>query len=250
MKYGKVISFILPLVIIIIWSLASAFNLINIFYIPSVSDFFDEFLKIIYLPNLNINILKSLERLFIGFTIGLLIGFPTGLMMGASKRIYKLLELLVEIFRSIPVASLFPLFLLFFGIDDLGKYMIVAWSTSFIILINTMYGVKHVKELRKLVAKNFKTNKIQLFTKIIIPESLPDVFIGLRQGISIALIVVIVAEMFMGTEKGLGVLIQNSALTYDTATMYAAIILTGLIGYFLNKLIILLENNFLPWVGK
>lgn len=239
-----------PFIILFVWSIVSIFKLTNPLFIPPIYDTASKFFLIITSSKYNIHIIKSLNRLLWGYLMGLSIGIPIGLLMGASRKINESLELVVDFCRSIPVASLFPLFLLFFGIGDFGKFCIVAWSSSLIMLINTMYGVMHIKETRLLVAKSFGTSKIQMFTKIIIPESLPEMFVGFRQSISVALIVVLVAEMFMGTEKGLGVLIQDSALTYDVDIMYAAIIITGILGYLCNMGIVLIEKKIVHWSGK
>jgi len=113
-----------------------------------------------------------------------------------------------------------------------------------------MYGVKNCKEARIKVAKVLKANKTAIFTKIIFPESLPHIFVGLRISISIALILVVVAEMFIGTKYGLGRLISDSHLMFRISTMYVAIFTTGILGYVLNKIFLLVETRVFHWAGK
>lgn len=195
------------------------------------------------------HIAHTFLRLMLGFGLGVLIGVPVGVIMGWSRAIYDSLEALVDFFRSVPVTSLFPLFLLLFGIGDTAKILIAAWSSSLIILINTMYGVRHSSVTRQLVVRVMKAKKRQLLTEVIVPDALPEIFVGFRTGISLALIVVIVSEMFLGTHAGLGQIIYNSSVLYETRTMYAAIGYAGIIGYGVNKIFLLLEKRVVHWVG-
>jgi NitT/TauT family transport system permease protein len=196
------------------------------------------------------DVVQTLLRLILGFSLGVIFGVPIGILMGYYRRVYNSLEALVDFFRSVPVTSLFPLFLLLFGIGDMAKIFIAAWSSSLLILINTMYGVRHSSITRQLVVKVMKASRRQVFTEVVIPDALPEIFVGFRTGVSLALVVVVVSEMFLGTRVGLGQVIYNSSLLYETATMYAAIGYTGLIGYGINKLFILLEKQIVHWVGK
>jgi NitT/TauT family transport system permease protein len=90
----------------------------------------------------------------------------------------------------------------------------------------------------------------QQFTKVILPETLPQVFVGLRTAVSIALILVVVTEMFIGTTLGLGYRIYNDQLMYKTSEMYALILLVGIIGYVLNQCFALAEKKLVHWGGK
>jgi NitT/TauT family transport system permease protein len=95
-----------------------------------------------------------------------------------------------------------------------------------------------------------KVKGFELFRKVIFSEALPQIFSGLRVAISLSLIIVIVTEMFIGTNAGLGKRIIDAQLVYQTASMYAAILMTGLIGFVLNKAMMALENKVVHWKGK
>jgi NitT/TauT family transport system permease protein len=170
--------------------------------------------------------------------------------MGYSSKVYNALEFTVEFFRGIPTTALFPLFLLVFGIGDQAKFAVTAWGAGLVILINSMYGVHLGKELRVRVARTMKIKGAALFTKVIFPEALPQIFSGFRVAISLSLIIVIVTEMFIGTEAGLGKRIIDAQLVYQTADMYVAILMTGVIGFILNKIMMLVENKMVHWKGK
>jgi NitT/TauT family transport system permease protein len=175
---------------------------------------------------------------------------PVGLLLGYSKAIYESMEVVVDFFRSIPVFCLFPLFLVFFGIGDTAKICTAAWSSSFIILVNTMYGVRNSTKTRRMVAQTMGATKVQILCEVIVPDALPDIVVGMRNGLSLALIVVVVTEMFMGTRFGLGREIFDASMVYQIPRMYAAILVTGLLGYALNKIFVLIERRVVHWAGK
>lgn len=245
----KRIGIIGPVLFICLWSLVTYTGLVRPIFIPPPTHVFLQMVKLVIGGEILVDIGKTLFRLVIGFGLGALVGVTTGIIMGTSWKVYESLEFLVDFFRSVPVTCLFPLFLLFFGIGDAAKIVMAAWSSGLLILVNTMYGVRHSSVTRKLVVKVMKGNRLQLFREVIIPDALPGIFVGFRTGVSLGLIVVVVSEMFLGTKQGLGQVIYNSSLLYETSTMYAAIGYTGIIGYGVNKLFIWMEKRFVHWKG-
>jgi len=188
--------------------------------------------------------------MLISFCIAVCTGTPLGLLMGYFDKIYYSLEFIVDFFRSVPATAMFPLFMLFFGISDKSKIAITAFACSLIILVNTMYGVKHSGKLRMIVARTLKANNFQLFTKVMFPSALPNIFAGLRTAISLSLILIIVTEMFAGTIYGLGHRILNAQLVYRIPEMYSAIILTGILGFLMNNIFIKIERRVIHWTNK
>lgn len=240
-------SWILPALIIIVWSVSSATGLLNTILIPSPWSIVTSGFTPKNLQGISMDILRTSARLGLGFILGSNIGLLIGLAMGCSRRVYQSLEFMVDFFRSIPVAALFPLFLVLLGIGNLSKIAIIAWSTSLIVLINTMYGVRSCSPVRLQFARSLRATRMQVLRTIIIPEAMPSIFAGFRTGISIALIVVILTEMFFGSSSGLGHRIYNSALLYKTPQMYFCVILTGLLGYGLNQGFVICEKKLLRW---
>jgi len=192
----------------------------------------------------------TLFRTLIGFILGSLLGVISGLLLGKFKSLYSFLSAYIEFFRSIPVLSLFPLFLLFFGIGDISKIMIATWSSFFIVVIPTIYGVTHIPQIKITAAKLLGANKKQEFYHIILPAALPEILAGLRIGISISLIAVVVTEMFTGTKNGIGKYIYDAGLIYEIDKLYAGIALAGFIGLIVNKSFLYFENKYVHWKNK
>jgi len=242
--------FLSPILIIIVWYFVSFFNLINTLFLPSPDVVFIKLGKLLISGKIIPDILATLVRMFAGYFIATLIGIPIGLLMGYYKKVYNSLEFVVDFFRSVPATALFPLFLLFFGIGNEAKIAVVVFAASLIIIVNTMYGVRHGKQLRIIAAKTMKADKFDMFRKVIFPEALPEIFAGLRIAVSLSLVLVIVTEMFVGTMVGLGHIIIDAQLVYKIPEMYAAIILVGIIGYVINVAVRKLEERIVHWKGK
>ena len=197
-----------------------------------------------------IDFFASVVRTFSAFLLAAVVGVPLGVLLGSSEKLYRSVEFLIDFFRSTPASALIPMFILFFGVSDFSKVIIAAFSALLLIVFNSAYGVLNARQSRILAAKVMGANRWQVFKDVLVMESLPQTFIGLRSGISIALVIVIVAEMFIGTEQGLGKRIIDAQQVLNVQDMYASILITGLLGYALNVLFLLGEKRVIHWSGK
>ncbi len=250
MKSKHFYYILIPIILLCLWQVVSYFKFVSPLFLPLPLDVLIQLFNSIGSGTMLSDIWHTLYRVLIGFGIATIVGVPLGLLMGFSSKIYNALEFTVEFFRGIPTTALFPLFLLVFGIGDEAKFAVTAWGAGLVILINSMYGVHLSKELRVRVAKTMKIKGLELFSKVIFPEALPQIFSGFRVAISLSLVLVVVTEMFIGTEAGLGKRIIDAQLVYQTADMYAAIVMTGVIGFILNKIMMFTENRVVHWKGK
>lgn len=239
-----------PTLLLIIWILLTSLHVVKPIFLPSIGSVISELYKLFATGNILGDLGSTLMRWIIGLTIGVSIGVPVGMFMGYSDKIYSSLEIVVDFFRSLPVITLFPLFLVFFGLGNKAKISISAWGALLYVLVSAMYGVKHSREARLMVAKTLRATSFQTFSKFIFPDALPEIAGGIRVAISLSLIVVVASEMIMGTRLGLGKRIFDAALVYNMTEMYATIIIAGLIGYVSNKLFALVENRVIHWGGK
>ncbi len=196
------------------------------------------------------DVLLTLYRTLVSFALGALVGVALGLLLGMSAKVYAALEFLVDFFRSIPPGALFPLFLLAFGIGDEAKIAVATWACVLIVLVNTAHGVRHATKVRVMAARAFRPSDWKLFKDVYLYEAAPHIASGLRISLSLALIVVVVTEMFIGTTVGLGHRIIDAQLVYKTPDMYAAILLTGILGYLLNRILLYAEKRVVHWSGR
>lgn len=242
--------FIGPLAVLLLWFLVTATGLVNPLFLPRPEATAGKLLSLfgqgVILPDLTM----TLYRMFFGFLLAALFGVPLGLLFGLSARLYASFEMVIDFFRSLPSTALFPLFLLVFGIGDTAKIAVVAFVSFWIILISTASGVLHSSKTRHKVAKSFGANPWQILTRVTFMEALPQIATGLRVAVSISFIVVVVTEMFIGTNVGLGQRIYDAYLTYRVPELYATLVVVGLLGYLVNRGMILFEQRIIHWTGK
>ncbi len=238
------------LIILAVWLMVGMLGLVHELFLPSPLAVVKELITLFQSKHIFIDIYATLWRSLGGFAIGATFGVTVGLIMGFNKKVYLTMEFPVDFFRSIPATALFPLFIVLFGLGNEVKLVIAAWASSMVVLINTIYGIKNVSESKLLMARLKKLSCIRTFTKIIFPGSLSFIFGGLRIGLSLAIVVQVVAEMFLGSDKGLGYRVFSASTIFNMEEVYASIILIGLLGYLLNKGIMHLERRIVHWSGK
>jgi NitT/TauT family transport system permease protein len=239
-----------PIAFIAVWWGICSANLVKPVLLPT------PFVTIAYLGDALIHgdmlgdtwatLLRTLEA----FAIGAVVGVPLGVALGSNTRVYRSVEFLVDFLRSMPASALIPLFILFFGIADINKVAIAGFSVLLIVIFNSAYGVMNARTSRILAAKVMGASSFQIFRDVLLFESLPQTFVGLRNGISTALVIVVVAEMFIGSEHGLGHRIIEGEQVLHVADMYASIIVAGILGYLLNVVFMVLDKRLIHWNGK
>jgi len=194
--------------------------------------------------------LKTVERTTLATLIAAAIAIPLGILLGSSERVYRSVEFVVDFFRSTPASAMFPLFLVLFGVGDKTKISVAAFGAALVILFNVAYGVMNARKTRILAAKAMGASRLRVLTDVMLLESLPQTFVGLRNGVSLALVIVVVAEMFIGSTDGLGQRVFEAQQLFDMPDMYAAIFAAGALGYSLNLLFLMIERRFVHWAGK
>jgi sulfonate transport system permease protein len=193
---------------------------------------------------------KTVYRTAASTAIAAVIGIPLGIVLGSSEKLYRSLEFVIDFFRSTPASAMFPLFLVLFGVGDETKISVAAFGAILVILFNVAYGVMNARKTRLLAAKVMGASRLRVLFDVMLLESLPQTFVGLRNGVSLALVIIVVAEMFIGSQDGLGHSVFEAQQLFDMPRMYAAIFAAGALGYGLNLLFILVERRFVHWAGK
>jgi len=228
----------------------TALQLIDQVLLPTPIDTFLALWEGVFQGDLLRDFWLTLYRSLYAFVIATLLGIPIGILLGANERLYRSFEFLIDFFRSTPATAMFPLFLVVFGIGDFSKVAVAAFAGGLVIFFNVAYGVMNTRKTRIMAAKVMGTPRWRIFFDVIFFETLPQTFIGLRTAISLTLVVIIVAEMFIGSTNGMGQRIIDAQQVFDMPGMYASIIATGIMGYGLNQLFLLTENKFIHWKGK
>lgn len=221
--------------------------MINGQFIPPLSQVFVALGKLASDGSLFIHIAASLQRTFIGLLLAVAIAVPFGFLLGGvfpafSKQVRPLLRL----FGQINAFSLFPIFILFFGIGEFAKVAIIFWSTLWPVLFTTILGVRQVDPLYIKSARSVGADKFTIFRKVILPGAAPVIFTGIRTGATQAFLMLMAAEE-IGAKAGLGWVIHNSAVNSIMPRLFAAAITIALLGVALNYLIHFIEGCIVDW---
>lgn len=193
---------------------------------------------------------RTVERTTLSFILASVIGVPLGVALGAKERLYRGVEFVVDFFRSTPASALFPLFLILFGPGEGTKIAVAAFGAALVILFNAAYGVMNARRTRVLAARIMGAGEARILRDVLVWEALPQILVGMRAGVSLALVIVVVAEMFIGSTDGLGHRVINAQMLFESGLMYGVIFVAGALGYGLNLLFLVAEKRFVHWAGR
>jgi NitT/TauT family transport system permease protein len=239
-----------PVLLIAIWWLAAKGGWVNKDLLPAPIETLRDTASNIWSGSMTKDFVRTLVRVAYSIVIAIVAGVPVGIVLGAKAAVYRSVEFIVDFFRSTPATALFPLFLLLFGLGDLAKIAVAAFAAWLVIVFNVAYGVMNARQTRILAARSMGASSLRIFRDVIFFETLPQTFVGLRTAVSLALVVIIVAEMFIGATDGMGHRIIDAQISYSLTDMYGSILVAGAMGYGLNLALLFLERSVIHWSGK
>lgn len=248
--FDKVLPFMGPVLLLLVWDLVVRFGLVKAILLPPPIDTVLALLNGLAGGPLLTDFGVTLWRTVQAFLIASAVGVPLGIVLGSNEKAYRSVEFLIDFFRSTPSSALIPLFMMIFGISDINKVAIAAFGAFLIVIFNSAYGVMNARKQRVMAAKVMGATRWHVFKDVLVWESLQPTFVGLRSAVSMALVIVIVAEMFIGADSGLGNLIINAQQVMRVKDMYAAILSAGVMGYALNVFFLITEKKIVHWSGR
>jgi taurine transport system permease protein len=191
----------------------------------------------------------SLIRVIGGFLAGAIIGIPLGYAMGLSGWFRGWFDPIVEFMRPVPPLALIPLVIIWFGIGEQGKIVLLFLASLWIMTISSRAGVSGVNIAKIHAAYSLGASKWQIMRLVIVPNSLPEIFTGARVSMGVCWGTVVAAEL-VAAQKGAGMMIINAAKFQMTDLVIMGIVLIGVIGYAIDILMRIAENYLVPWKGK
>lgn len=253
----------LPVGLLAIWELFSRMGFFSVHVLPPPSQVFwrwiaylqpleaynplkTTYIQWIFSGELPHDTLASFFRVIGGFLIGSVLALPLGLLMGNNKFCYNIFNPLIQILRPIPPIAYIPLAILWFGLGDPPALFLISLGAFFPVLMNTISGVQHVDPLLIRAARNLGADGYTLFTRVILPAATPQILTGLRVGIGVAFIVVIVAEM-IAVNDGLGYRILEAREYLWSDKVIAGMISIGLLGLAIDTTMNKINNYLLRW---
>ena len=235
-----------PLALLVLWQALSWARVLDARFVPSPLTIFEGGWALIRSGELWLHLRASLVRLIAGFVLGAVPGIALGLLMGMSRLARAALDPLVAATYPVPKIAVLPLLMLFLGIGEAPKIAIVAVAVVYLVLINTMVGVRTIDPVYFDVAKNYGAPWRKLVTRVIVPGALPHIFAGLRLSLGVSLIVIVSAE-FIAAKSGIGYLIWTSWETLVIENMFVGIIVITMLGAASTLALKELERLCIPW---
>ena len=234
----------LPAALIAAWWFASAGS--QNFYFPPLRTIVETFGKLWFSPQAIHNIAPSLVRFSIGYIAAAILGIAIGIPVGASRNLRNVLEPVLEFLRAIPPPVLVPVLILFAGLGNEMKALVIVFGCIWPVLLNTVAGVRALDEVLAEVVRSYRIGAIARFWHFILPGASPQIFTGLRQSLSIGIILMVISEMFAARD-GIGFALVQYQRSFAIPEMWSAIILLGIIGIALSMIFRAFEAWILGW---
>ncbi|NEA97872.1 ABC transporter permease subunit [Streptomyces sp. SID13726] len=193
------------------------------------------------------DILPSLGRMAAGFAIAVFGGIVLGVAVGRSRRAHALCNPVLQFARAVPPPALVPVFVVVFAFGTPMQIASIAFSAVWPVLINTAAGVRNTDPLRLDVAAVLRLNTAERLWFLVLPSALPRIFAGLRLSLSLSLILMVFSELLPGTANGIGFTLTEAQTRSDLLTVWAALVLLGVLGYLLNTGLLTVEKRL---IGK
>lgn len=230
-----------PIALILLWFFSTKFGWVKASIIPSPKTVKESFSFLLEKSIFFEDALCSLSRILKGFVLGASVGIVLGILVGMLPVVDNLTKVFIALFRPVPIIALIPLFILWLGIGEESKVMVIALGTFWALLINTIDGIKGVdKKLIELGINLGKSNK-EIVKTIVFPAAFPSIYTGLRIGITSSIGFVITAEM-IAASAGVGYRIMYARNMAMPGILFVGIIEIGLFGLVVDLLVLKLQK--------
>ena len=241
-KAGYIVA--LPVLLIVIWWVSTLGS--TNFFVPKPGMLLDKLVTVWTGERLVEDVLPSLTRLIIGILLAIVLGTGLGILVGTTRWLRNLLEPVLEFFRAIPPPVLIPVLMLLIGVNDQMKIAVIVSGCIWPVLLNTIEGVRAVDGVLSDSARTFRISGFARLRYLVLPSASPQIMAGVRQCLSIGLILMVISVMFASSE-GLGFTIVQFQRSFAIPEMWSGIVVLGLIGVAMSFMFQWAERRILGW---
>ena len=235
-----------PLAVLVLWEALCRAAHVSPAILPTPTQVALKWVEYLRSGELPSDAAATLLRVGVGFLIGAALALPLGLWMGARAKVYGAFNPLIQILRPIPPIAFIPLAILWFGLGNPPAFFLIALGAFFPVLMNTIAGVRNVDAIYVRVAQNLGAKSGTLFWRVLLPGAMPSILAGMRVGIGVAFICVIVAEM-IAVNNGLGYRILEAREYFWSDKIIAGMISIGILGLAIDFGMARLNDRLLRW---
>ena len=239
-------GFILPALLVLVWHLASVSGAVKPYLLPPPTAVVTTLWELALNGTLAKHVQASVTRWVIGFVLGGGLGLLLGSWVGLSRGAERTLDTSVQMLRTVPFLAMAPLLIIWLGLDEAPKITLVGLAAFFPLYINTFAGIRNVDRKLIEVGQVYGLSRAEMLVRVIIPAALPAVFTGVRYGLGVAWLALVVAEL-MGATRGLGFMLVEGRELVRLDIIVGGLILFSLVGKIVDQFVRLLEARFLRW---
>lgn len=240
------LALIPPTIIVILWFYATNYGNLPQAIMPKISAVGQAFIANVQSGQLQNDLKESLGSVLRGYLTATVIGVVVGSLMGMFKTIKTILQPTITCIRSIPMIAWMPMIILWCGIGQLSKVVLIVVAATFPILVNTQGGMESTPDGLVEVARLYKLNGFEKFTRVYLPHALPQILVGLKLGLSVSWMAVVGAELIAST-AGIGYRLSNARSMMQSSVLVLCMIVVGLIGIFMDKILGAVFAALTPW---
>lgn len=237
------IALVVPICVLILWELIVKAGLVKATLLPPPTKLWKTFCSLVSSGKLQSGLLISFGRVAAGFLIGSLAGATVGFLMGLFGIVNKALSVFVNVLRPIPTIALIPIFIIVFGIGEKSNIAVIVVGSFWPMLLNTIGGIQNVDSKLLELAYVYRIKSSKTVFRIILPSAVTSMLTGLRLGLGTAWMSVVAAEM-IGASSGIGYMIMFARELAQTANMYVEVLVIGLVGLAIDRILLLVQNKF------
>jgi len=242
----RLVSFISPIILLLVWAWVTHLQLISPQLLASPLQIFDSFQELVASGDLQEHLLKSLSRLVFGYSIGAFAGLLFGILMALSKNVEDYFHPLFQAVRQVPIIALIPIFILLLGIDEIFKIAIVINAAFLAVALASYEATKGVPKPYFEVAQAYQLPTLTVYRKLVIPAILPPVLTGLRIAFARSWTILVASELLVA-DSGIGQMMQMGRDMFRLDIVLVGVVLTGAIGFTIDRLFKWGEANLIPW---
>lgn len=251
MRNSRIAGGLSLIFLLVLWQLAVTWGFLKPFQFPPPSRIGGAVLELATkgFPNnqhIWIHVGITLWRIIQGYVLAIAVAIPLGLLIGTVAVLDKLTLPIITFGRSVATLSLLPLVIIWFGTGELTKVLLIAYGCFWAMLSNVIAGVKYVDPVMIRAARTLDTGRLRMFVKVIVPATLPRMFVGARMALGVGFMVIVGAEM-IGTIQGLGALIMEARTFYRSDITIVGMLFIGILGFSISTGLGWLESFLLPW---
>ncbi len=240
-----------PLAVIAAWQLVSTFGIVSAQKLPPPTRIWSTAVSLTTTNSAAYGTLQgamvvSLERMAIGFTLGAVVAVSLALIAGLSTLGENSVDPLMQMLRTVPLFGLIPVFIVWFGIGQLPKVLLIALGAAIPLYLNTFSGIRGVDAKLAELGKVLQLSKIELIRHIVLPGALPQALVGLRQSLGVAWLALVVAEQ-VNANAGLGYMISQATQFLQNNVIFVALLVYCVLGLLTDALVRMLERRALAW---